>query len=135
MDPLSLTASCLTLIGSVASVSVTVANFVRCVRDARSDLDAAARELQSMVLELIVEDTKDPSKPFPATLCQNVPNITTNCNDTMLQIQSCLKWYEKASMRSSVQWALSGRDDVEKLRSTLTAHKSALELGLEMFAM
>jgi hypothetical protein len=44
MDPISITVSCLGLTATIAKVGIGVHQFVRDVRDARSDMDAVSRE-------------------------------------------------------------------------------------------
>jgi hypothetical protein len=71
MDPLSISATCISLVGTIVKTSIVVTGFVRDVRAARSDLDAVSRELLSLktVLELLADDVADPtSESFPETL-------------------------------------------------------------------
>jgi hypothetical protein len=137
MDPISITTGCLSLVGTIGKVTLTISSFVRKVREARSDLDNVRRELVSLntVLELLAEDADHQSSAFPATLSKHITSIVVNCNKVVLDIQSCLDKYESASTTGSMKWALSGRDEIEKLRYSLEAHKSALEIGLEMLTM
>ncbi|KAF8861306.1 hypothetical protein BDZ45DRAFT_740373 [Acephala macrosclerotiorum] len=63
MDPLSITTTCLGLVGTVAKTSIAINGFVRDVRGARSDLDSVSRELQLLksLLELFVDDAANPT--------------------------------------------------------------------------
>ncbi|KAF4498895.1 RTA1 [Fusarium agapanthi] len=108
----------------------------RC-REARSDLDRVSRELHSLqtVLELIEEDAKDDSKPFPPTIQHHVSGIVTNCGSVVLEVETCIKKYGDGSIKSKAAWAINGQGDMEKLRSSLEAHKSALELALDMLSL
>lgn len=138
MDPLSITASCFTLAATITRVSYQVTEFVREVRDARSDLDAVARELLSIktVLEILADDAKDPAQNnFPPTLGRQVTGILANCNDVVAQIERLLSSYQGSRLTKGTKWALNGRGDAGKLRSTLEAHKTALDIALDMVAL
>lgn len=138
MDPLSITASCLTLVGTITKLSTTLIVFVKSVRGARSDLDTISRELHSLqtVLELLAEDASDSSKNhFPPTLQKQIEGIISNCGQVLAEIERTLEKYKGYGASKGARWAVSGSDDVTKLRISLEAHKSALEIALEMVAM
>ncbi|CAG7562543.1 unnamed protein product, partial [Fusarium equiseti] len=52
-----------------------------------------------------------------------------------LGIQTCLTKYGDGWAKSKAAWALNGKGDMQKLRSSLEAHKSALELALDMLTL
>ncbi|KAF5966574.1 Rtm1p-like protein [Fusarium bulbicola] len=106
-------------------------------REARSDLDRVSRELHSLqtVLELIEEDAKDDTKPFPPTIQHHVSGIVTNCGSVVLEVETCIKKYGDGRIKSKAAWAINGQGDMEKLKSSLEAHKSALELALDMLSL
>jgi hypothetical protein len=138
MDPLSITTGCLTLVSSITKLSLQIHAFVREVRDARGDLDAVSRELQSLktILEILAEDAKDINKgSFPESLQKQISGIVTNCGNVVVQIETCLESHVGTRLGTRVKWSLAGRGDVEKLRSTLEAHKSALDIALEMLTL
>lgn len=136
MEPLSITTGCLSLVGTITKVSITISTFVRTARDARSDLDSISRELLSLktVLELLADDTQETPKSIPPTLEKQVSSIISNCDDVLQDIEKSLQKYEKVK-RASAKWAWEGRDEIGRLRTTLEAHKSALELALDMVAL
>ena len=136
MEPLSITTGCLSLVGTIAKVSITITNFVRTARDSRRDLDIVSRELGSLqtVLQLLADDTQDTPKAIPQNLETQIEGIIGNCNGTVEDIEKILQKYREAKLRCT-KWAWSGRDDMTRLRTTLEAHKSALELALEMIAL
>ncbi|KAI1022659.1 hypothetical protein LB503_000154 [Fusarium chuoi] len=137
MDPLSIISGCAGLITAIGSLSVSINTFVRSCREARSDLDRVSRELHSLqtVLELIEEDAKDDTKPFPPTIQHHVSGIVTNCGAVVLDVETCIKKYGDGRIKSKAAWAINGQGDMEKLRSSLEAHKSALELALDMLSL
>ncbi|KAF4462070.1 hypothetical protein FALBO_11125 [Fusarium albosuccineum] len=137
MDPFSIVTGCAGLVQIIGSLSVQIHTFVRTCRETRGDLDRVSRELLSLrtVLELIQEDAADESKPFPPTLKQHVTGIVSNCNAVVLEIQSCIEKYGDNRLKSKASWAINGQGDIMKLRSSLEAHKIALELALDMLAL
>jgi Fungal N-terminal domain of STAND proteins len=138
MDPLSITAACITLVTTVSKVSIQINGFVREVRDARGDLDAVSRELISLktVLEILSEDAANSTGGgFPQSLVRQISGILTNCGGVLEQIEASLQKHAGGGVKRGVKWSLSGRDDVNKLRSSLEAHKSALDIALDMVAL
>ena len=134
MDPLSIAGGCVGLVASIAQLSVVINGFVRGVRDARGDLDAVNRELLSLktVLELLADDVSATSKaPLPDTLQRQISGIVTNCGGVVADIEETLQKYDG----KSVLWTISGKGDMAKLRSALEAHKSALDIALDMVNM
>ncbi|KAH7190168.1 kinase-like domain-containing protein [Fusarium oxysporum f. sp. albedinis] len=134
MDPLSIISGCAALITAIGSLTISINAFVRTCRDSRSDLDKVSRELHSLqnVLELIQEDAKDDAKPFPPAIEHHITSIVANCTLVVVETQSCIKKYGNGGINSKASWAINGQGDMEKLRSSLEAHKSALELALDM---
>ena len=115
-----------------------MSGFVRDVRAARSDLDAVSRELLSLktVLELIADDVAGPnSELFPETLKNQIAGIATNCSGVVTEIEQTLNKHESGRLGKAAQWVMSGKDDVAKLRLSLEAHKSALDIALDMVSL
>jgi hypothetical protein len=140
MDPLSVSASCVALVSAVAKASVAITLFVREVRDARGDLDSIAKELLSLrtVLELLAEDTSNPSpplSPLSPLLQKQLIGIIKNCTSVVVEIESALRRHEDSRLGKAGYWVFGGKTDMDKLRSNLEAHKSALEIGLDMVTM
>lgn len=136
MDPLSITAACVSLAAMITKTSISVTSFVRSVRAARSDLDAVSRELASLntLLELIAEDAKDVNA-FPETLRKHIANILTNCELVLIEVQRLVEKYDGPGIIKGSKWALEGSKDVAKLHLSLEAHKSALDIALEMVTL
>ncbi|KAF2829155.1 hypothetical protein CC86DRAFT_403806 [Ophiobolus disseminans] len=138
MDPVSIAAGCLGLVGVIGKVSSTVSVFVHEVREARSELDAVSRELMSLrtILEMLNKDVQGCSKEaFPISLGKTVSGIVINCTVVVEQIDHRLKGHLNQKRVSRVKWTVSGRDDVDKLRSSLESHKGALDLALNVLEL
>jgi hypothetical protein len=137
-DPLSVAVSCVSLASGITKAAVSITAFVKDVRGARSDLDAVSRELGSLqtLLELLAEDASEASEnPFPTTLQKQISGIITNCTDVVRQIEELVEKHQGNRVARGTMWATGGQADMLKLKATLEAHKSALELGLEMVAL
>jgi hypothetical protein len=138
MDPLSITATCLGLISTITKTSLVVVGFVKDVRAARSDLDSVSRELLSLktVLELLADDVTDSTnESFPQTLQKQIAGIVTNCTEVVGDIERTLTKHEGGKLNKAAQWVAFGKNDVLRLRSSLEAHKSALEIALDMVTL
>jgi hypothetical protein len=135
MDPLSITVSCVTLISTIGKVSIQINGFVRSVRDARQDLDAVSRELHSLqtILEILSDDGDDQKShgALPPNLVVQISGILLNCGGVLTQIQVAMEKYGGGGVRKGIKWSVSGREDMDKLRSSLEAHKSALGLTVD----
>jgi hypothetical protein len=51
------------------------------------------------------------------------------------EIEEKLKKHSGNMIDKAARWAINGQNDVAKLRSSLEAHKSALEIALDMVAL
>lgn len=136
MDPLSITTGCLSLVDTIGKVTVAINSFVRKARDARKDLDSVLRELGSLyiVLDLLAEDTQAASRAIPVNLEKQISGIVNNCSAVVDDVDKSIKRHESGKL-NSVRWAWSGKEEMGQLRSLLEAHKTSLELALDMVAM
>jgi hypothetical protein len=132
MDPLSISTSCVRLVASVTQVSIKIYNFVQEVRDAHADLESVKLELKS--LKGVLETLSEHSANFiiSSSLVENISGILTNCGGVLQTIETSLNKYSGGGMKNGAKWSLAGREDMEKLRSSLETHKSALSLALEV---
>lgn len=123
------------LISGIVTLSQQINTFVSSVRNARKDMDAVSRELSSLKLSL--EGLRDDSSKinFPESLQQNLVGVLQNCDDVTKQMQDLLKKLSSESLRRHIQWSISARDEMNKLRSRLEAHKSAIDIALDMISM
>jgi hypothetical protein len=134
-DPLSVAVSCVSLASGITKAAVSITAFVKDVRGARSDLDAVSRELGSLqrLLELLAEDASEASEnPFPTTLQKQISGIITNCTDVVRQIEELVEKHQGNRVARGTMWAMGGQADMLKLKAMLEAHKTALDIGLEM---
>ncbi|KAF3026474.1 hypothetical protein E8E14_012875 [Neopestalotiopsis sp. 37M] len=138
MDPLSITTSCLALIGVVAKTSIAITAFIRECREARGDLTSVNRELSDLkiVLELLQEDTagQDGELLLSESLQTQILSIIKNCGDVSSKVEQVLTDL-RGSRVGAIRWVLDGKKEVASLKQSLEAHRSALSLALEMVNM
>lgn len=132
---LAIAVACASLISGVVTLSKQITSFVSDVRASRKDMDAVSRELSS--LTLCVEALRDDSSKinFPESLQQNLVDVLRNCDDVTKEIQDLLRKLSSESLRRRMQWSMLDRDEINKLRSRLEAHKSTIDIALEMNSM
>jgi hypothetical protein len=138
MDPISIAAGALGLAGTIGKLSISISVFVRSVRDARSDMDDVLRELVSLktILEMLAEDTAEThSKNLPDSLTKQIRGILGGCDGVVVQITETISKYSGKSILAKGQWVINGKGDMDVLRSSLEAHKSALNIALDMLSL
>ncbi|KAK1988162.1 hypothetical protein LZ30DRAFT_699882 [Colletotrichum cereale] len=137
MDPLSIATACVGLTGTITTLAFNLTTFVRDVRDARSEIDAVSRELLSLksVLELIADDFENSPRPPPDGLLTQVSGVLSNCNNIIAEVDSCVQTHQGSRIQKGARWAAFGRGDMTRLRATLEAHKTTLNLALDMLSL
>jgi hypothetical protein len=150
MDPISITTGCLSLMTCASHTITSLNSFVRDFRSARQELDGVKRELVSLesVVTFLREDCeakekreiytdKDDSDNFiPESLRTHVTNILRNCITVIQDIDEWIEDHKKAPLGAALLWTKGGgRGRVMKLRSTLEAHRGALDIALELVNM
>lgn len=136
MDPLSITVSCLTLIGVASKTSLAVTTFIRGCRDARSDLMSISGELTQLqlVLELLKDDTDvTGDRIIPQSLQAQILSIIANCSDVVDKVNKVLQNY--ATKTGPAKWTTYGKTEVDGLRMSLEAHRGSLSLVLELVSV
>lgn len=137
MDPFSLTAGCAGLLSSVVDLYGVASDFVRDVRDARRDIDALRSELTLIrcCVEHLQEDTTDSNFQIPANLQNSLINVLAKCNGIIVDMNKTLTKMAPTSLAKRIQWAASGKDEVNRLRVRLGDYKSSLDISLEIASM
>ena len=136
MDPFSITGTCVGLVATIATLTQQITQFVGDVRDSARDMGAIRRELSdlSFVVERLRDDTSGGNIQYPADLQERLPEVLTNCEDVMTDIQTVLQKMSSGKMKR-MQWAATGQTEVKKLKSRLNAHKMTIEMALSMITL
>jgi hypothetical protein len=137
MDPLSITAGCVGLLSSIASLSGQIGKFVGDVRGSRKDMEAVSRELASLTIciEMLRTDCGNPAVRYPASFRENLTNMLRNCHSVTAEIENLMRKTPTDSLGGRIRWASSAQDDMNKLRLRLEAHKGAIDIALDMLQM
>jgi hypothetical protein len=134
MEVVAAASSIIGIIDVISKASKAAAEFMRDVKDARSEMISVRQDLSSLstVLDIIVGDFEDSSNPgVPESLHKKILGIALNCSDVVSQIDRCIR----NQGGSRLSWVTSGRSEVANLRNTLQARKFALDIALEMVSM
>lgn len=135
MEPLSIATGCASLLTAVSKLTIQISTFVASVRDARKDMAAVSGELSS--LSLCLETSRDDSMriDYPDGFRENLLTVLKNCDTVTAEMTALLYKLSSANLLRKVQWTAMGRNDMNRLRSSLESHKSALEIGLHMTSL
>jgi hypothetical protein len=133
VDPvtaLTITGTCISLIANIGKLSLQIKTFVSEVREARKDMDAVNRELSS--LSLCLESLREDCTQIDYPENSRIPlvAILRNCDNITKEMEALLQKMLPGNMARRTQWVMTGRDEMNKLRTGLETHKSAIEIAL-----
>ncbi|KAK4031384.1 hypothetical protein C8A01DRAFT_21382 [Parachaetomium inaequale] len=138
MDPLSITAGCIGIIGAIAKTSTTIRGFVRDVRDARGELGATARHLAEldMTINLIKDDhnqsAEDSDRHIPESITAQTTTVIKSCHDILAELDALIDKHNPRRHQTPLRWVLKGKDEVSALNRQLEAHTRTLTMALEI---
>jgi len=132
MDPLSITAACLSIAGVVTKLSKDIIVFIRAHRDAREDLAGATGQLAQLklTLDLLGDESGDAEEILPKEIKHQITSGLSGCQEVLVKLGDVLVKYRGRA--GSIKWALWGKDRVIELNTQLTTHTAALNLALEL---
>jgi hypothetical protein len=114
---------------------IEINSFVSAVRDARGDMADVNRELSSLSFSLSILQEDAGKVSYPESLEKSLTEVLRNCDRVTTQMKVLLDKLSSMKLGRRIQWAVEGRGEMDKLRSSPEAHKSAIEIALEMGAM
>ena len=135
MDPFTVSTGCIGLIAGIAQLSAQISAFVSSVRDARRDMDAVSRELSSLSMCLSTLRDDSTEIEYPAGLRENLIGVLKHCDSVVKEMAALLRKLHSTNLLRKIQWTINGKDDMNRLRSSLESHKSALEIALDMTSL
>jgi hypothetical protein len=130
MDPLTITGSCVGLLAGISALSKELANFVNQTREAHKDVDGFSRELAS--ISLCVSSLKDKNFNFPPNLQRQLTLVLGNCERTMQDMNNIVRKHSNPGAGRRLKWSLNDGQNVARLRERLEAHKSTLDITLDL---
>lgn len=136
MDPLSITVACFTLVATISKVSYSLLEFTQSFRVAKGDLEAIQSELQSFqtILDSLCQQFVEYDEVlFPPSLIQQILDTLYNSDVVVSEIETCLVKHSQSILGKSGYWTLvGGKNDMAERRTRLEAHKSLLQLLINM---
>jgi hypothetical protein len=127
MDPLSITASAVGILGTIAKLSVDISQFVSGVRQAADDISSVQRELEAISIPLT--RLKESAALVPVDLREGLSKVLSGCKEEVEGLQKQLQTATDGYGRRA-RWVMTGKAEMNKRRSALESHKSALILTL-----
>lgn len=137
MEPLSITTACICLITTIGKTSSLLSSFMRNCRTAHHDLDDISRELTSVgnVLNLLKDDITATNNAIPKTLVIQIASTICNCDRALEELGELLRRHNGERIDQAAGWAMTGKHDAARLRSSLAVHRDNLNLALEMLTL
>ncbi len=139
MDPLSITAGCVSIIGTIAKSSMAIRDFVRDVREARRELGATTRHLAEleMTINLIKDDYtpgngESEERHIPESISAQTKTVIGSCNEILAELDALMEKHSPRRHTSPMRWALKGKDEVSALNRQIEAHTRTLAMALEV---
>jgi hypothetical protein len=133
MDPLTITATSISLAFKAGSLAQEIYKFVNNVRSARYHMDCVAQELGSlkMALEMMAEDAKTPNITIPMA----IGNILKNVEEVLGRLEKTLEKYNQDREVVRVKYVWSGKETMIDQKNSLSAHRDALNLAIDLMTM
>ncbi|KAK8051029.1 hypothetical protein PG993_002414 [Apiospora rasikravindrae] len=133
MDCFTITTDCIELGNTISRTTLVLNEFVREVREARSDLDAVSRELHSLqgVLNLL----KDDAPNLPSKIAAQTPAILQQCNVIVDELDTSLLALDSPELsrpEKRTRWISEGKPHIADLRDALEAHRTTVGLALDL---
>ncbi len=99
-------------------------------------MSAVQSELSALniCLASLEEDARLHARVIPDQLVENVLAIIKNCGGLVCEIAALLTKMGSGSLARKAQWTAFGQADVARLRGHLEAHKSALNIALDIIS-
>jgi hypothetical protein len=122
------------LIAAIGKTGIVITTFVIDVRDSKKDLERVMLELTSLRMSLVTleEDCKSSNINISTQLCENLTTVLGNCTIGVAEIEKLLVKLLDGKRKRMIQWAFTGKSDMNHLRSSLEAHKLSLNFALEL---
>jgi len=138
MEPLSIATGCICLITTIGKTSSLITSFMRNCRAAHHDLDDISRELASVenVLNLLRDDISPTNdEEIPETLRVQIATTIFNCGRALKELDELLRRHNGERINQAASWAMTGKYDAARLRSSLAVHRDNLNLFLQMLSL
>lgn len=137
MDPLSITAACAGILGSIGPLVLKIRRVAVGVREARKDMASLDQELSSlaMLMEILKNDCEDPAFEYPARLRKSFVDVLGHCAGVLGEMTATLGKFASANLGKRLEWEALGRDNIRKLKERLNTYSDHIGKHLEFLAL
>jgi hypothetical protein len=135
MEPLSITTGCVSLLGGLAALSKQITSFALLTHGARADMDAFSKEILALTLCLDALRQPELIRFYPDSLRPNLITIIRECNGVAGKMRKPLSKFSSGTVTRRMQWSFTARDETDRLRQSLEAHKSALQIAVSLVSL
>jgi Fungal N-terminal domain of STAND proteins len=131
MDPLSITASALGILGTVTALSMTINTFRKDFTEARTEIDRVTGDLNELSMILSRLGSAREIDALPDNLSKDLGGVLKNCKQTVVELEVHLEKSSKKTFRGAT-WAFSGKKDCLELCRRMESHKLTINTALTM---
>ena len=135
IDPLTITTGCVSLLGGLTALSKQITSFAVVAHGARSDMEAFSKEIASLSPCLEALRQPDLIGFYPDALRPNLVTIIRECDGVTGKMRQLLTKLSSGSAGRRMQWSFTARDEADRLRQSLEAHKSALQIAISLVSL
>ena len=131
----SINTGCFAVGNAISKTAPILTEFVREVRESRSDLDDISTVLHS--LEGVLDLLKDDAATFPPHLARLTPGVLEGCRTMVHEVGGCIAVLGRSGVpraEKKARW-LASRRQVRTLRGALAGYNSALGLAVDLVAL
>lgn len=137
MDPISITAACVGLLSGLTTVSTKLRSLTADAKNANKEITALQNELDSCQRSLGLFYGSGDADRYPEEMKADLEKIIRECRNVVIEIDRTLDKVTgpTVSLRQSVQWSMTTRDEILRLHRNLEGHKSALSIAIAFASM
>ncbi|KAJ9663077.1 hypothetical protein H2198_001069 [Neophaeococcomyces mojaviensis] len=135
MDPLSVTAACVSLLSGLTTVSTKIRSLVIDAKNTSREVIALQNELDSLQRSLGIFYGGGLADGYPVHLQSDLETIIRECQFVVREIDALLDKVVSSHVKQRIQWSFSVRDEVSRLHRNLEGHKSAITIAIAFASM
>lgn len=137
MDPVSITAGCLGILAAVGPLVFKVRQFAVGLHESRKEMSAIDQDLSSLewFIRMLQNDCNDPMFQYHSTLRQSLTEVLGRCATLMKEMTTVIDEMASGNLGRKVEWEMSGREKLSKLKLRLEAYKGHISLHLQMLSV
>lgn len=132
MDPFSLTAGSIGILGPVLQVCFKVKTLISDVREAPRELETTLHHIEELerTIRLIRDDNNATTRELPRDIAKQMVNVVRNSQDILVKLHALVDNYTPGTGRHfvSVKWVSSGKKEAIALNKQLEVHTRSLAM-------